>query len=205
MRLNRNVVAVAGVGVGVGVASLIISGISLLVDIGSLGINAFQSRSPYLVKKTDRFSCELQPDAEKDVWTVMYDDNKVKQPWLGIVKSMGEDWHPAERCGEIERRLENYRKDGLFSLEYRQDPNTPKQQVICAKTKLSGDGCPLLLTLDVGVDGYEALREMTEALRSSKTFDQNSEGKLANYNFSEESPVIYLQPFLAKEDRLAGK
>ncbi|NET43299.1 MAG: hypothetical protein F6K15_15945 [Okeania sp. SIO2B3] len=173
----------------------------------SLRIAFLQGWPRFLVKKTDRFSCQLQPDEKrkKDVWTVMYDDNKAKQPWLGIVKSMGEDWDPAERCGEIEKRLENYRKDGIISLEYRQDPNTPKQEVICAKTELSGDGCPLLLTLDVGVDGYNALREMTEALRSSETFDQNSEGKSANSNFSKESPVVYLQPFLAKEDRLAGR
>jgi len=200
VRLNRNTVAVAGVGVGV--AGLIISGVSLLVDVGNLGINIFRDRSPALVKKTDRFSCELPKDT--NVWTVMYDNGK-KQPWLGMVIPMGGGWTPARRCEEIERRLEYFRQDGLLSLEYRDDSNTPKQKVICAKTKLSGDGCPLLLTLDVEVDGYEVLRKMTEALRSGERVDQNTEGKLANSNFSRELPVVYLQPFLAKEDRLAGR
>lgn len=100
------------------------------------------------------------------------------------------------------RRLEYFRQDGLDTLEYRKDPNTPEQQVICAKTQLSGNNCPLLLTLNTGVDGYQALVDMTTALFSDETFNQNSQAKLANSKFSKEFPVIYLQPFLAKEDRL---
>ena len=181
--------------------------IGFLMQAVGLGIDIVKGRPTFFVKKTDRFSCELRPDTErrKDVWTVMYDNNKGQQPWLGMVITMGGGWSPERRCQEIEERLEDFRKDGLFSIEYRQDPNAPEQEVICAKTKLSGDSCPLLLTLDVGVDGYKELREMTEALRNGTTVYQNSEGKLANSNFSRESPVVYLQPFLAKEDRLAGK
>ena len=127
---------------------------------------------------------------------------KDKKPWLDIVIPMGGGWTPARRCEEIERRLEYFRQDGLDTLEYRKDPNTPEQQVICAKTQLSGNNCLLLLTLDTGVDGYQALVDMTTALFSDETFNQNSQAKLANSKFSKEFPVIYLQPFLAKEDRL---
>ncbi|MEM1170631.1 MAG: COP23 domain-containing protein [Cyanobacteria bacterium P01_H01_bin.35] len=203
MRLNQNTVAVAGIGVGV--AGLIIAGISLLVDMGSLGLNVVQSQpsSNVRVKQTDRFSCELRE--ETNIWTVMYDNGKKKQPWLEIEKTMGGGWSTPRRCDKIQERLEYYRKDGLLSLEYRNDPNTPKQQVICAKTKLNNNGCPVLLTLDVGVDGYKALSDMTKALWNGETVQQNTEGKLANSNFSRDLPVVYLQPFLTKEDRLAGK
>ena len=194
-------------GIGTVVLVVLIPILGILIDAVGLGIDIRQSWPTFFVKKTDRFSCELRPDTNKgeEVWTVMYDNGKKKLPWLDMVIPMGGGWSPAKRCEEVERRLEYFRKDGLDSLEYRKDPKTPEQEVICVKTKLSGDSCPLLLTLDVGVDGYQAMGDMTKALRTGKTVEQNSKGKLANSNFSKESPVVYLQPFLAKEDRLAGK
>ncbi|GGA58881.1 COP23 domain-containing protein [Okeania sp. KiyG1] len=154
-----------------------------------------------LVKKTDRFSCELKLDGNKNqkVWTVMYDNDKGKHPWLGIVIPMGGGWTPAKRCEKIEERLEYFRKDGLLSIESRRDPNTPEQEVICAKTKLSGDSCPLLLTLDVEVDGYQAMVDMTKALFDGSTVYQGT-----HPDFSRESPVLDLGNFLATEDKLAG-
>ncbi len=59
--------------------------------------------------------------------------------------------------------------------------------------------------IDVGVDGYQVSSNMTKGLRSGKAVPKNTKGKLANSNFSRELPWAYLQPFLAKEDRLAGK
>ncbi|MGB3267093.1 MAG: hypothetical protein WBA89_24460 [Microcoleus sp.] len=79
--------------------------------------------------------------------------------------------------------------------------------MICAKTKLSGDGCPLVLTLNPGSDtqAYQAMRDMTENLLNGGTgVYQNSEGKLATSQFSPSSPEIDLTPFLAEEDRIAG-
>ncbi|MGD1699052.1 hypothetical protein [Dapis sp. BLCC M229] len=107
MRLNQNTVAVAGVGVGV--AGLIIAAISLLIDMGSLGIKLMPSLPPsdVTVTKTDSFSCELRE--ETNIWTVMYDNGKKKQPWLEIVISMGEDWYPPRRCEKIQERLEYFR------------------------------------------------------------------------------------------------
>ena len=196
MRRNRKIAAIAGA------AGLIISAISLLVDMGNLGINIVRGSSPSIIEKTDRFSCEERRDTERGefVWTVMYDNDKKKQPWLGMVITMGGGWSPERRCQEIEKRLENFREDGLVSLGYRDDPNTPQQQVLCVKTKSSGENCPLLMTLDVGTDGYEALRATTKALRNGSYFDQS-----ANSDFSGESRVVYLETFLAEEDKLAGK
>ncbi|MCL2932144.1 MAG: COP23 domain-containing protein [Trichodesmium sp. MAG_R03] len=194
-------------GIGAVIAAVVIPIVGFFMDTVGFGIDILQvwPQQKHLVKKTDRFSCELREGKDKNdpkVWTVMYESDKDKKPWLGIVIPMGGGWTRARRCEEIERRLEYFRQDGLDTLEYRKDPNTPEQQVICAKTQLSRNNCPLLLTLDAGVDGYQALVDMTTALINSNTFNQNSEAKLANSKFSKELPVIYLQPFLAKEDRL---
>ena len=199
MRRNKKITGIAAVG-------LIISIIGLLLDAIGLSIDIVQGRPTSLVKKTNRFYCELLTDTTqgKKVWTVTYDDDQSKKPWLGMVIPMEGGWSPAKRCEEIQRRLENFREDGILSLDYRKDPNTPKQEVICVNTKLSSN-CPLLLTLDVGVDGYQALGKMTDALSRRTIVYQGTKGKQENPNFSRESSVIYLQPFLAKEDLLAGK
>ncbi|NES01544.1 MAG: hypothetical protein F6K22_01030 [Okeania sp. SIO2F4] len=130
----------------------------------------------------------------------MYYDGEKKQPWLGMVIPMGGGWTPKRQCQEIEKRLENFRQDGLVFLGYRDNPNTPQQQVLCVKTKLSSDSCPLLITLDVGTDSYQALRDTTKALRNGESCYQS-----ANSNSSGESRVVYLETFLAQEDKLAGK
>ena len=196
MRRNRKI---AAIGAAVG---LTISVISLLMDMGNLGINIVRGRSSSVIEITDRFSCELRRDTERGeyVWTVMYDDGNKKQPWLGMVIPMGGVWTPERRCQEIEKRLESFREDGLVSLGYRDDPNTPQQQVLCVKTKLSGESCPLLMTLDVGTDGYQALRHTTKALRNGGSFYQS-----ANSDSSGESLEVSLETFLADEDKLAGR
>ncbi len=181
----RRDIRIAAIG---GVVGLTIPIISLLMDVGSLGIEIVQSWSPLLVKKTDRFYCELREDTNINgqVWTVMYDNGNNRQPWLGMLRAMDGNWKPLERCERVAGRLNSFREDGLVALEYRDDSKTPNQEVICAKTQLSGDACPLLLTLDVGVDGYQALRDIIEALRNGTTVYQNSEGILAKSNFSGE-------------------
>jgi hypothetical protein len=77
----------------------------------------------------------------------------------------------------------------------------------CAKTKLSGDGCPLVLTLNPGSDtqAYQAMRDMTENLLTGNAVYQNSEGKLATSQFSPSSPEIDFNSFFwSEEDRIAG-
>ena len=154
--------------------------------------------------KNDRFSCQLIPDTINggDVWTVFYHSDKGQQPWLKMVNSFGEGWNTQARCDTISQRLEGFRKDGLIALDYRNDPNTPTQAVICAKTKLSQGNCALVVTLKPFADGYASLRDMTEALRNGGTVEQGTNPVAAS--FSRSSPVINLGSLLAEEDLKAG-
>jgi Circadian oscillating protein COP23 len=143
--------------------------LGLLVAVAGVAIAYAQGWSPLVFGKDARFSCQSQPDTQRggEVWTVMYRHDKGQQPWLKMVTTLGSDYTPLRRCEIISERLNTYRKDGLTKLSYRGDPNTPKQYVICAKTKLSGDSCPLLVTLKPGSDteAYNAMRDMTESLQ----------------------------------------
>jgi hypothetical protein len=149
---------------------------------------------------------------EGEVWTVMYRNDKKKDPWLKIAATLGGNWTPIERCQEIARRLEIYRQDGLTQLTYRSDPNTPKQFVICAKTNVSGDNCPLLVTLKPNTDPYSSLRYMTEKLTTGTSANVMSMSKTSisfgndNNNNSpvaigKKPLVIDLEQHLADEDR----
>ena len=192
------------------VANLTIGVLGLLAAVGGAGIAIVQGWPPLLVGQNARFSCQLQPDTQRggDVWTVMYRHDKGQQPWLKMVTTLGGDYTPVRRCQIISESLNDYRKDGLIRLAYRDEPKTPNQYVICAKTKLSGDeGCPLVLTLNPGSDkeAYQVMRDMTEnLLNGGNAVYQNSDGKLASSKFSPSSPEIDLTPFLAEEDRIAG-
>lgn len=189
-------------------ANLTVGVLSLLVAVVGAGIAYAQGWQPLLFEKDARFSCQLQPDTQRvgDVWTVMYRHDKGQQPWLKIVTTLGGGYDPLKRCEEISERLNGYRKDGLIKLAYRDEPKTPNQYVICAKTKLSGEGCPLVLTLKKGseTEAYNAMRDMTENLLNGTGVYQNSEGKQVVPKFSPSSPEIDLTPFLAEEDRIAG-
>jgi hypothetical protein len=189
-------------------ANLTVGVLSLLAAVVGVGIAYTQGWPPLLFGKNARFSCQLRPDTQRggEVWTVMYRHDKGPQPWLKMVTTLGSDFTPARRCEIISERLEGFRKDGLIRLGYRGDPNTPKQYVICANTKLSGDSCPLLVTLKPGSDteAYNAMRDMTENLLTGTGVYQNSDGKLATSKFSPASPEIDLTPFLAEGDLVAG-
>jgi Circadian oscillating protein COP23 len=186
--------------------------ISTLVGVIGLYI-AFSNKWPSLViQKTDRFSCELMSyPNEREVWTVMYRNDKEKSPWLKIAATLGSNWTPAERCQEIARRLEIYRQDGLTQLTYRSDPNTPKQFVICAKTKIGGDNCPLLVTLKPDANPYSSLRYMAERLTAGISNNTASQRKI-DITFGNNKPntdafaplTIDLDKYLADEDRKAG-
>lgn len=190
------------------VTNLTVGILSLVGTAIGIGITYIQGSPPLLVGQNARFSCQLQPDTQRggDVWTVMYRHDKGQQPWLKMVTTLGGDYTPVRRCQIISESLNGYRKDGLIRLGYRDEPKTPNQYVICAKTKLSGEGCPLLVTLKPGseTEAYNAMRDMTENLLNGTGVYQNSDGKLATSKFSPSSPEIDLTPFLAEEDRIAG-
>ena len=143
---------------------------------------------PTIVGKNSRFYCALQADPSRgrDVWTVMYRySNKQAKPWLRMVRTMGGDWDTQSRCEEIANRLDIYRQDGLVGFEYRTDPNTPGQYVICAKTQVSDNNCPLVVTLLPEDNPYEALREVAGALLP---------GNLPSYQCNDEQNCPIPQP-----------
>ena len=186
-------------------AGFVVTIIGVVIGAAALANDVINGKKPpeptVIFTKEDRFTCELQPyPNEGEIWTVVYHNDKGKQPWLRMVNTFGGDWNTVKRCGDIERRLEGYRQDGLIAFDYRPDPNTPRQSVICAKTKLSADNCNLLVTLDVGADGYESLSKMIKALENKTTVDQNSNGEPSAPLLSPASPSVHLGNFLADED-----
>jgi Circadian oscillating protein COP23 len=189
------------------VANLTIGLLGLVGTAIAIKIAVVQAWPDPIIPKNARFSCQLIPDTQRggDVWTVMYRHDKGQQPWLKIKTTFGGGYTPVKRCEEISQRLEIYRKDGLINLDYRNEPKTPKQYVICAKTKQSN--CSLLVTLKPGsqTEAHKAVQDMTEnLLNGGSGVYQNSDGKLATSKFSQASPEIDLTPFLAEEDRIAG-
>jgi hypothetical protein len=180
--------------------------IATLVGICSLYI-AFLNLtkwSPELFPKTAHFFCELRANSnEGEVWTVMYRKDKETIPWLKIQATLGGNWTPAERCQEIAQRLEIYRQDGLTKLTHRSDPNTPKQSVICAKTKISGDNCELLVTLKPNISPYSSLRDMLAEVFNAQTNTASESGGIS-MSASSESLVVDLEKYLSDEDRKAG-
>lgn len=185
----------------------------LAAFLGLAASGVYFARNPrFLVSSSSRFYCELRPDSEQggEIYTVMYRHDKGRKPWLRLVTTLGGNWSPQARCEEIARRLEGFREDGLLSLTYRDDPNTPTQYVICAKTKASKDGCPLLLTLLRGADPDKMLRQVAESLipgSNVSTEPQNSGGMISTSSNSSsklEPLVVDLKNHLSKEDQQAG-
>lgn len=82
---------------------------------------------------------------------------------------------------DIARRMDNYRKDDLMSFDYRRDPNTPKQYVICANTRLSGN-CVQVVTLMPNDDPYKSLQEVAGALLDGSPASYQSSGKMTPNN-----------------------
>ena len=178
--------------------------ISAVVGVGGLVYGMASNWKPPLAfsSTNDRFSCQLRsyPDEGSEIWTIMYRNDKGTQPWLRMVNTFGDDWTTQKRCDKIAERLEDFRKDGLIELTYRADPNTPRQSVICAKTKLSGENCELLVTLTLDANAYNSFKNMTEALRNGTTVDQGSNSGSASIPLSPSSPSVPLGNFLADED-----
>ena len=170
-------------------------------------------RERILVTPTSRFYCELQADTKRggEVWTVMYRHDKGRKPWLKMISTLGskgeDEWPPQRRCEEIASRLEGFRQDRLIALTYRNDPATPDQYVICAKTKNSSEDCPLLVTLKPGADPDRAMQEMTEALipESDTTARYQKSGSSASARVDPPGPlVVNLETQLVDEDRRSG-
>jgi hypothetical protein len=134
---------------------------------------------PLLVSEQSQFSCQMQPyQNEGQIWTVVRNDGKTTLPWMRMINEFGGGWNTAKRCETIADRLELFRKDGLIALDYRSDPQTPNQYVICAKTKKSQDNCSLLVTLKPKQDPYKAFSSTFDALKDNTYVDRSSDSKI---------------------------
>ena len=145
-------------------------------------VHSFESSQPKppIVSENASFRCAQMPDPKHgggQVWTVMYSKNSKLNPWLKMVRSMGNGWDTSKRCQEIAKKMDTYRQDGLMALEYRKDDAVPGQYVICAKTKISGEACSLVLTLMPTDDPYLEQRKVLGALMGGDAVEQNSQNK----------------------------
>ena len=131
------------------------------------------------VSEQTQFSCQMQSyHNEGQIWTVVRNDGTTTLPWMRMINEFGGGWNTAKRCETIADRLELFRKDGLVALDFRSDPKTPNQYVICAKTKKSSDNCPLLVTLSPKEDPYKAFSQTFSALQNNAYVDRSSDSQL---------------------------
>ncbi|MDB9312300.1 COP23 domain-containing protein [Spirulina sp. CS-785/01] len=169
--------------------------ITAVIGLLSLGYAVYSNYEKTLVSQNSYFYCESQAVPEKGgaVWTIMYraDKNVRPKPWLRMVRQMGEEWNTLKRCQEIADRIEQFRQDGLIEFAYRKDEATDAtgQYVLCAKTRLSGDSCPILLTLMPDDNPYQMLREVAGALMPGSSPSYQGSGEIA----LEKSVVINLE------------
>ena len=93
-----------------------------------------------------RFACEVM-DGE---YIVMYrPEGQQGQSYEWAKPSaLGGGWTPERRCGEISRRLESYRPDGLDELRVSIENN---YDVLCVTTQANTD-CRIVLTVPPGQD-----------------------------------------------------
>lgn len=93
-----------------------------------------------------RFFCQLW----RGEYTVMYNpESRPKEvfPWA-VPKDLGGGWSAEKRCGEISRRLEEYRPDGLLELK---TSTLNGYNIVCA-TSESNPACRIVFTVPPGMD-----------------------------------------------------
>lgn len=192
IKLNSKSISVIGLGV-----AIIGCGVSII----ELSHGIFTNMEKLEVNPRSRFFCELKEDRQKggDRWTVMYREGIGKAtPWLRMVRSMGDDWDTKRRCEVVANRMDGYRKDGLLRFDYREDPDVPTQWVICAKTKLSGNTCPIVITLAPEDNIHDVFQEVVGALSPANGPSyQCSNEKICS---DSEAFSIDLTKYLAEED-----
>jgi hypothetical protein len=93
-----------------------------------------------------RFSCQIV----NGQYTVMYQPQSQPgqvYPWA-VPSAMGGGWDPTKRCGEISRRLEQYRPDGLVEMQTAVENG---YNTVCVTTQRV-PGCRIVLTVPPGQD-----------------------------------------------------
>lgn len=95
---------------------------------------------------TARFTCQL----ENGEYTVMYSPKSepgVMYAWA-TPEDMGSAWPAERRCGEISRRLESYRPDGLLELQTSVENG---YNTVCVTTE-ADSSCRIVFTVPPGQD-----------------------------------------------------
>lgn len=104
------------------------------------------SGSPAGALSGTRFSCQIV----NGQYTVMYQPQTQpgqSYPWA-VPSNMGGGWNPTKRCGEISRRLEQYRPDGLIDMQTAVENG---YNTVCVTTQRVS-GCRIVLTVPPGQD-----------------------------------------------------
>ncbi len=102
--------------------------------------------NPAGVLSGTRFSCQIV----NGQYTVMYQPQSQPgqtYPWA-VPSNMGGGWNPIKRCGEISRRLEQYRPDGLIDMQTAVENG---YNTVCVTTQRVS-GCRIVLTVPPGQD-----------------------------------------------------
>lgn len=93
-----------------------------------------------------RFSCQML-NGQYTVTYLPQSQPNMAYAWA-IPQEMGGNWSPERRCGEISRRLEFYRPDGLIELQTGQENG---YNTVCVTTQKT-PGCRIVFTVPNGQD-----------------------------------------------------
>ncbi len=170
---------------------------------------------------TSRFACETVSGQQTVVYRPQSRDGEA-YPWA-IPGDMGAAWNSTRRCGEISRRLESYRSDGLEELRI---SVINRSNTVCVTTERN-PSCRIVFTVPSGQDPV-AVRdrvfrnltladsgEQTEGVNTFAGGSDNGLGGLLGRGSSarsssssrsqNKSQGISLKPFLSPEDGGTGK
>ncbi len=184
------------------------------------------SSSPYpssdrtsaaIANGNSRFACETINGEQ----TVVYrPQSRAGEAYSwAIPGNMGSAWSSTRRCGEISRRLESYRSDGLEELRISVEN---RSNIVCVTTERNPN-CRIVFTVPGGQDPVavrdRVFRNLTLAdsgqqTQGVNTFAGNDNGldgllgkrpaAPASYRSRSKSQGINLKPFLSQEDGGTG-
>lgn len=170
---------------------------------------------------TSRFACETVNSQQTVVYRPQSRDGEA-YPWA-IPGDMGKAWNSTRRCGEISRRLESYRPDGLEELRISVEN---RSNIVCVTTERNPN-CRIVFTVPSGQDPVavrdRVFRNLTLADSGQQTQGVNtfaggnnnpldgllggrgsSARSMSSSRSQSKSPGINLKPFLSKEDGGTG-
>jgi hypothetical protein len=168
-----------------------------------------------------RFTCEQVSGQLTVVYRPLSRPNEA-YPWA-IPADMGSAWNSQRRCGEIARRLETYRPDGLQELRTGIDN---RQNVVCVTTE-KNQSCRIVFTVPGRQDPIatrdQVFRNLTLADSGQQTQGVNTfaggndnilggldsrlggrQTSVTTSNRRNKSQGINLKPFLSTEDGGTG-